>query len=97
MLHMHTCACRDNSVCAQWAAMTRLPCPRRLDSAVVYIDTEMKFSERRLAQIMRHQMQHSAPSDPSVDPSTSLRDCDNLVKRIHVIRPQTGALCCRHR
>jgi hypothetical protein len=54
---------------------------------VVYIDTEMKFSERRLVQIMMHQLQQA---EWGSELSVSARNCDTLVKRIHVIRPQTG-------
>jgi hypothetical protein len=58
----------------------------RLDSAVVYIDTEMKFSERRLSQIM--QRQHASTHSPSINLDEHL---STLMQRIHVVRPQTGA------
>lgn len=55
----------------------------RLDSAVVYIDTEMKFSERRVIQIMKNQLGDTASLEPV--------NCEHLLNRLHVIRPQTGS------
>ena len=53
---------------------------------MVYIDTEMKFSERRLIQIMKHQAERQGSA-----PTTAL-SYEHLLNRIHVIRPQTGVL-----
>jgi hypothetical protein len=48
---------------------------------VVYIDTERKFSEKRLIQILKHQVDGSTHSGINYA---------HLLNRVHVIRPETG-------
>ena len=54
---------------------------------MVYIDTEMKFSERRLIQIMKHQAE--LPASGQSGPTSAIT-YEHLLNRVHVIRPLTG-------
>lgn len=61
--------------------------PFRLDAAVVYIDTEMKFKEKRLIQIMKARL----PGATSISgPEATEHYLHTLGKRVHVIQPKTG-------
>lgn len=62
--------------------------PFRLDSAVVYIDTERKFKEKRLLQIMGLQLQGSADTGGTEVSEAHLKA---IAKRVHVIQPQSGS------
>lgn len=77
-----------------------------MDAAVVYIDTELKFSQQRLIHIM--QQQGIAPRRPSVVspmgqsategmqavqakvPPDLAARVEAAAQRVHIIRPQTG-------
>lgn len=59
----------------------------RLDTAVVFIDTEMKFKEKRLLQIMGAHLQ---ASQHTIGPESIERYIETLGKRVHVIQPKTG-------
>jgi hypothetical protein len=66
-----------------------------LDAAVVYIDTEKKFSERRLVQIM--QLQLALHNGYNVDPPAQIPEelmtrAAFYAQRIHILRPDTGAV-----
>lgn len=60
-------------------------------SAVVYIDSDGRFSVTRLAQLMRHYI-HRQSSKPA---TTSLSDVDMIVREalnhVHVFRPQSSS------
>jgi len=58
---------------------------RRLAGAVVYIDTEGKFSGPRLLQIVRARLAAHAGAPPS------LGHVQALGKRVHIITPKSGA------
>jgi hypothetical protein len=64
-----------------------------MDGAVVYIDTELKFTERRLVQIMEHRIRVNSPAS-AASPSEALlqqkQHVEALSKRMHIIRPRTG-------
>jgi hypothetical protein len=70
---------------------------------VLYIDTELKFSQQRLRQVMQQRMWQTrpmeqaaidtsseAPADNTAVPTDIVDRVDNIVKRVHVIQPQTG-------
>eukprot|EP00892_Ulva_mutabilis_P003147 jgi/Ulvmu1/12833/UM098_0015.1 len=72
-----------SQLCMSLAARACLP--QGLDAAVVYIDTEMKFKEKRLLQIMKAHLTKSA-----VGSECSSSYLNTLGKRMHVIQPKTG-------
>lgn len=59
----------------------------RLDTAVVYIDTESKFKQQRLLQIMGVQLKTATPTSSAEAVNNQM---NALAKRVHVIQPKTG-------